>query len=119
MADTFGTHGTLGVGGEDYRIARFSKLEDAGFDVARLPYSLRVLLENLLRHEDDSTVPASDIEALASWDPKAEPSTEIAFRPARLSANALVSNQPVLTPVTSSAAQLCAVGAGGAGALPA
>ena len=55
-----------------------------GLDVARLPYSLKVLLENLLRHEDDVTVRADDIEALAGWDPDAEPDREIAFAPARI-----------------------------------
>src|SRR5262249_57045857 len=56
----------------------------AGHDVARLPFSLKILLENLVRHEDGVTVTAEDIKALASWDPKAEPDTEIAFRPSRV-----------------------------------
>ncbi len=84
MADTFGTHSTLDVGGRSYQIARLEALEKAGLSVARLPYSLRILLENLLRHEDGASVPASDIEALAKWDPRAEPNTEIAFRPGRV-----------------------------------
>ena len=54
------------------------------FDVARLPFSLKILLENLLRHEDGETVRADDIEALARWDANAEPSREIAFTPARV-----------------------------------
>ncbi len=84
MADTFGSHGTLDVNGRSHRIARLEAIEKAGLPVGRLPYSLKILLENLIRHEDGVTVPASDIEALANWDPKAEPSTEIAYRPARV-----------------------------------
>ncbi len=84
MADTFGTHSTLDVGGRSYQIARLGALEKAGLSVARLPYSLRILLENLLRHEDGASVPASDIEALAKWEPRAEPNTEIAYRPGRV-----------------------------------
>src|SRR5690606_10871230 len=53
-------------------------------DVRRLPYSIRVLLENLLRCEDGKTVTKADIEAVAAWDPKAAPTSEIAFRPARV-----------------------------------
>jgi aconitate hydratase len=53
-------------------------------NLARLPYSLRILLENLLRCEDGKTVTADDIRFLASWDPKAEPSREIAYMPARV-----------------------------------
>ena len=84
MADSFGSHGKLDVSGRSHRIARLEALEKAGLSVGRLPYSLKILLENLIRHEDEVTVPASDIEALANWDPKAEPSTEIAYRPARV-----------------------------------
>ena len=84
MADSFASHGTLSVGGKSYQIARLEPLESAGMHVGRLPYALKILLENLLRHEDGTTVPASDIEALANWQPRAEPSTEIAYRPARV-----------------------------------
>ncbi|MCM2268473.1 MAG: aconitate hydratase AcnA [Thermoanaerobaculia bacterium] len=84
MLDSFGSHGTLSVGGASYRIARLDALARRGFDLARLPFALRILLENLLRREDGSTVRAADIEALAGWDPKAEPSREIAFMPARV-----------------------------------
>jgi aconitate hydratase len=84
MADTFASHGELGVGGASYRIARLEALEKAGLPVGRLPYALRILLENLLRYEDGNTVGASDIEALARWDATAEPATEIAYRPARV-----------------------------------
>ena len=84
MSDSFGSHGTLTVGGKSYRIARLETLEAAGLPVARLPYALKILLENLMRHEDGTTVDAPDIEALANWDATAEPNTEIAFRPARV-----------------------------------
>ena len=84
MADTFAVHGTLSVGGRTLRVARLEALEKAGLAVGRLPYALKILLENLLRHEDGNTVKAADIEALARWQPTAEPSTEIAFRPARV-----------------------------------
>ena len=81
MSNSFSTRGTLDVGGESYEIYRLPALEQ---DVSRLPYSLKVLLENLLRFEDDKTVSRSDIEALVNWDPGAEPSQEIAYRPARV-----------------------------------
>ncbi|MFO7155641.1 MAG: aconitate hydratase AcnA [Pseudomonadota bacterium] len=82
MRDTFGTRGELRVGGKSYTIYRLRKLE--GYDVERLPYSLRILLENLLRHEDGRTVTREQIEALASWDPKKKSSVEIAFHPERV-----------------------------------
>jgi len=63
---------------------RLQALTDMGVNLARLPFSLRVLLENLLRHEDGRTVTADDIKFLAAWDPKAEPSREIAYMPARV-----------------------------------
>ncbi|HUS61493.1 MAG TPA: aconitate hydratase AcnA, partial [Acidimicrobiales bacterium] len=81
MADSFGARGTLDVGGRSYTIARLDVLGDR---VARLPFSLRVLLENLVRNEDGVTVTADDIERLASWDPQSEPDNEIAFAPARV-----------------------------------
>jgi aconitate hydratase len=81
--DSFGARGDLAVGDASYEIFRLSALADR-FDVARLPYSLKVLLENLLRNEDGVSVTASDIEAMAAWDPAAEPDTEIAFAPARI-----------------------------------
>jgi aconitate hydratase len=84
MLDSFGARGTLRVGDREYEVFRFEALERQGFDVARLPYSLRILLENLLRTEDGVSVTRADVEALASWDPKAEPDKEIAFSPARV-----------------------------------
>ncbi len=67
-----------------YSIFRLQALAEQGVDLTRLPFSLRVLLENLLRHEDDRTVTAADIRFLAAWDPKSEPSREIAYMPARV-----------------------------------
>ncbi|HFD81398.1 MAG TPA: aconitate hydratase AcnA [Gammaproteobacteria bacterium] len=81
MSNSFSTRSSLNVGGERYEIYRLPALAQ---DVSRLPYSLKVLLENLLRFEDGKTVTAGDIEALIAWDPKAEPQREIAYRPARV-----------------------------------
>ncbi len=81
--DSFGARGTLEVGGREYEIFRLEALQER-FDVARLPFSLKVLLENLLRTEGNGSVTAKDIEALASWDANAQPSKEIAFTPARV-----------------------------------
>ena len=82
--NSFGTEGELRVGDRRYRMHRLSALASQGLDVQRLPFSMRVLLENLLRHEDGTVVTAEDIRALASWDPAAMPSKEIAFTPARV-----------------------------------
>jgi aconitate hydratase len=84
MTNSFSAFSTLSVGGSDHRIARLPALEDQGFSIARLPYAMRILLENLLRREDGDVVPAADIEAVAHWDPAAQPSVEIAFMPARV-----------------------------------
>jgi len=81
--DSFGARGTLEVGGREYEIFRLDALQQR-FDVARLPFSLKVLLENLLRTEGNGAVTGKDIEALASWDANAQPSKEIAFTPARV-----------------------------------
>ncbi len=78
--DSFGASGTLEAGGGAYEIFRLSAVEGAD----RLPFSLKVLLENLLRNENGSTVTAEHIRALASWDPTAEPDTEIQYTPARV-----------------------------------
>ncbi len=74
---------TLEVGGEEYRYFPFDKLANK-YDLQRLPYSIRILLENLLRHADQDSVSDDDIESLANWDSQAEPSQEIAFVPARV-----------------------------------
>ncbi len=84
MKDTFSTRSTVEVGDRSYTLAKLPLLEDQGFDIGRLPYSMRILLENLLRREDGSVVDAADIEAAARWDPQATPSVEIAFMPARV-----------------------------------
>jgi aconitate hydratase len=81
--NSFGAKDTLDVDGREYEIFRLDALQQR-FDVARLPFSLKVLLENLLRTEGNGSVSAADIEALASWDAKAQPSSEIAFTPARV-----------------------------------
>ncbi|MGE5233986.1 MAG: aconitate hydratase AcnA [Acidobacteriota bacterium] len=83
MRDSFHSLGTLRVAGAEFKFARLQALAGR-YDLARLPYALRILLENLLRREDGETVTAEDITALASWDPKAEPAKEIAFMPARV-----------------------------------
>jgi len=84
--NSFGSQSELKAGGRSYEIFRLSALEKArrGIQLARLPYSLRILLENLLRYEDGKSVTAEDIEFLAQWNPKAEPSREIAWMPARV-----------------------------------
>ena len=83
--DSFGSRRELGVGGDTVEIAGLRALQDSGAaDLERLPFCMRVMLENLVRHEDGKTVSRDDIEAVAGWDPKAEPSREIAFRPARV-----------------------------------
>ena len=83
--DSFDTKSTLKVGDQSYKIYRLDRLEKAGFkNVSRLPVALKVLLENLLRHEDNRLVTKADIEALASWNPKAKKEKEIAFMPARV-----------------------------------
>jgi aconitate hydratase len=81
--NSFGAKDKLEAGGSSYEIFRLDALQQR-FDVARLPFSLKVLLENLLRTEGNGSVDAADIEALASWDAKAQPSKEIAFTPARV-----------------------------------
>jgi aconitate hydratase len=82
-ANSFDSRATLRVGDASYEIFRIDALQ-AKFNVARLPFSLKILLENLLRNEDGESIRAADIEALASWDANAEPSEEIAFTPARV-----------------------------------
>jgi len=81
--NSFNARTSLDVSGENYEIYALEALGDR-FDLDRLPYCLKILLENLLRHEDGENVTAKDVEALANWDPKAEPTEEIAFTPARV-----------------------------------
>src|SRR5450432_4561930 len=78
--DSFGSRGTLQVGSESYEIHRLNAVQGAD----RLPFSLKVLLENLLRTEDGANITADHVRALAGWDSQAEPDTEIQFTPARV-----------------------------------
>ena len=82
--NSFDSRAVLRMDGREYEIYRLDTLEKIGFKVRRLPYSLRILLENLLRREDGKNVKSDDIRALAGWDPKAVPSQEIAFMPSRV-----------------------------------
>ncbi|HSD53529.1 MAG TPA: aconitase family protein, partial [Burkholderiales bacterium] len=82
MKDSFRTRSALDVDGRRYEIYRLGAIQ--GHDVSRLPFSLKILLENLLRCEDGVSVTGDDIEALLRWDPQATPSHEIAFTPARV-----------------------------------
>src|SRR5215213_5661132 len=83
--NSFGCRATLDVGGKQYTIFRLDALSKLGGSTAdRLPFSLKVLLENLLRNEDDAFVKRADIEALATWDVKGKVEKEIAFRTARV-----------------------------------
>ena len=79
-SNSFGAQATISVGGRDVTIYRLDAVDGS----ARLPYSLKVLLENLLRNEDGHNVTADQVRALAGWDPDAEPDTEIQFTPARV-----------------------------------
>ena len=83
--NSFGTRTTLQVGARRVQIFSLAALEAAGFpEVARLPFSMKILLENALRHEDGRFVKAADIEALARWDVKGSAQMEISFAPARV-----------------------------------
>src|SRR3954467_11684606 len=83
--DSYGARKALKVGNASYDIFRLDALEKAGFsNVSKLPVSLKVLLENLLRQEDNHHVNKADIEALANWNPKVKSEKEIAFMPARV-----------------------------------
>ena len=78
--NSFNSCGDLQVGNATYRIFRLSALEKAGFtNISRLPFSMKVLLENLLRKEDNGFVKKADVEAVASWDPSKKSEKEIAF----------------------------------------
>jgi aconitate hydratase len=81
--DSFGARGSLSVGGRELEVFRIGVLQER-YDVHRLPYTLRVLLENVLRHEDGTTVTTEDVEAVARWVADAPPSQEISFTPGRV-----------------------------------
>src|SRR5438132_2460740 len=82
--NSFGSRATLKAGGRAYEIYRLDALERRGLSIAKLPYSLKILLENLLRREDGRVVRPEDLENLARWDPRKVPDEEIAFMPARV-----------------------------------
>jgi aconitate hydratase len=84
MTNSYNSRDTLRVGSKSFDFYRLAALDKAGIRTTHLPFSLKILLENLLRTEDGKVVRAEDIRALASWDPKAEPSREIAFTPSRV-----------------------------------
>ena len=80
--DSFGARASLEAGGATHTIYRLDRAAEAlGCDLARLPFTLRILLENLLRGEDGSAVSADSIRALGAWQAQATPSDEVAFRP--------------------------------------
>jgi aconitate hydratase len=82
--NSFGARDTLRVGDRTYTYFRLDALEARGFDIATLPFSLKVLLENMIRYEDGRSVVAGDVEAVAGWKPGTTVDSEIAFRPARV-----------------------------------
>src|SRR5271155_5532262 len=82
--NSFDSRAVLTSGNRSYTISRLPALSARGFNLSRLPFSLKILLENLLRREDGVNVTAADICFLANWDAKAEPSREIAYMPARV-----------------------------------
>jgi aconitate hydratase len=82
--NSFGSRSTLRVGSKQYEIYRLSAVEAHGCSIGHLPYSLRILLENLLRREDGKAVKADDVRALTAWSGKSAPSEEIAFMPSRV-----------------------------------
>jgi aconitate hydratase len=85
VVNSFGTRIPLTIGGQSYQIYSLPALQNSGFpEIARLPYSMKILLENLLRHEDGRFVKAGDVEALARWDLKQAAHKEISFTPARV-----------------------------------
>src|ERR1700730_1741105 len=84
-SNSFETRSALTVAGREVQVYSLTRLEAAGFpEIARLPYSLKILLENLLRHEDERFVKATDIESLGRWDVKSAVQQEVSFVPARV-----------------------------------
>src|SRR5208337_4855203 len=82
--NSFNSRSTLRVGGHDYEIYRIDALDKQGISTKHLPFSLRILLENLLRTEDGQNVNKEDIRALAAWNSQSKPDKEIAFTPSRV-----------------------------------
>src|SRR3546814_3029806 len=85
--DSFGAKSTLDVDGKSYEMYRLDAVKGEGIYVESLPFSLKVLLENLLRTEDGADITAEDIKALAGWDADAEPSKEIDRKSTRLNSS--------------------------------
>src|SRR5690348_5774167 len=83
-ANSFGSRSSLRLGDKEYEIHRLDALDKQGISTRHLPYSLRILLENLLRTEDGLSVKADDIRTLAAWNKGTTPSREIAFTPSRV-----------------------------------
>jgi aconitate hydratase len=84
MSDSFGTRSTLAVGGQTYTVYKLAELERTHPAAKGLPFCLKILLENLLRNENGLSVRKPDIDALANWQPTADPTVEIAYTPARV-----------------------------------
>ena len=84
MVEHAGRQTILHVGDQDYTIFRIDAVTRSFPQAARLPFALKVLLENLLRHQDGQSVRSEDIQALATWQPRTRPTQEITFRPARV-----------------------------------
>src|SRR5215470_16273744 len=82
--NSFNSRSTLRVGSQEYEIYQLDSLDQQGISTRHLPFSLRILLENLLRTEDGQNVTKDDIRALAAWNPKSKPDKEIAFTPSRV-----------------------------------
>src|SRR5512135_515781 len=82
--NSFGARATLKVGSKEYEIYRLDALDKQGISTKHLPFSLRILLENLLRTEDGKAVKAEDIRSLAGWNGRGVPTKEIAFTPSRV-----------------------------------
>src|SRR5688500_18417361 len=85
LFDPFGARAPLNVGGKQYMIYRLDKLgQQTGAELARLPFSIRVVLESLLRNVGDGFTNEEDVRALASWTPESAGAREVAFKPARV-----------------------------------
>ncbi len=93
--NSFGARATLKVGNKEYAIYRLDALDKQGISTKHLPYSLRILLENLLRSEDGRNVTKGEIRALAAWNNKSKPEKEIAFTPSQAPWRGPGTNQPI------------------------
>src|SRR5882672_3966966 len=82
--NSFNSRSSLRVGNKEYEIYRIDALDEQGISTKHLPYSLRILLENLLRTEDGRNVTKEEVRALANWNSQSQPDKEIAFTPSRV-----------------------------------